>query len=137
VETGFSLFMLSFVLFGQGDLSSARVLAEEGENINRSIGNRRNLAYSLMALAFVEMGEGNVANAGSLLKKTLTYFAKLGDSWAYIQTLTAFVILAGTAWQPQYAIRLGGAVAALYDNSDVIDQSAKTAQNPTYAMDGR
>ena len=90
-----------------------------------------------MALAFVEMGEGNVANAQSLLNENLTYFAELGDSWAYIQTLIAFVILAGTAWHPQHAIRLGGAVAALYDNSDVIDQSAKTPRNPTYAMDGR
>jgi hypothetical protein len=115
VETGFSLFMLSSVEVTQGDLSSARVLAEEGENINRSIGNRRNLGWSLMILGAVESAEGNLAKARSLFKESLTYFSELGEPWASMFLLAAFATLDGAALQPERALYLGGAVATLRD----------------------
>jgi class 3 adenylate cyclase len=115
LETGFSLYMLSAVAFNQGDFASARIFAEESEKILRSLGNRRNLAYTLQTLAMIEMFEGNVAQARSLIKESLTYFSELGDSWACMTTLAIFAIGAETLQQPKRAIRLGGAVATLHD----------------------
>jgi len=115
-ETGYSLHMLSAVIASQGDFASARVLGEECEKIHRSLGNRRNLAYSLQNLAAIEMLEGNEAKARRLHKESFTYFSELGDSWGCVITLAIFAIGAGAVLQPERAVRLGGAVAALHDN---------------------
>jgi hypothetical protein len=61
------------------------------------------------------MFEGNVAQAGSLLKESLTYFSELGDSWGCMTTLAMFAIGAETLQQPKRSIRLGGSVATLHD----------------------
>ena len=124
--------MLSMVALSQGDLSSARVLEEESEKINRSLGNQRNLAYSLQTLAVIEMFEDNAAKGCSLLKESLTYSTELGDHWACMTTLAILAIFAGAALQSERAVRLGGAVAALHDNiGGVIPVSIQSALDST------
>jgi predicted ATPase/class 3 adenylate cyclase len=117
LETGYSMYMLSMIDFSQGDVASARVLAEESVKIHLSLGNQRNLAYSRQILFGIEFAEGNVVKARSLLKKCLTSFKELGDAWACITTIACFAILAGATSQPERAVHLGGAVAALHDKT--------------------
>ena len=64
---------------GSGDLATARLRAEEGLALNRTLGRAWGTADSLVLLGIATMNEGDFATAQQLLEESVRLFRELGD----------------------------------------------------------
>jgi tetratricopeptide (TPR) repeat protein len=104
----------------QGDYATARTRFEESLVIMRELGTRHGIVYSLCGLASVALDEGDYAAARPLLKEILPTLRERGDVWAISFQLDEWAGVAVGEGQPQRALRLAGAGAAMREANYVL-----------------
>ena len=109
----YSLGNLENVALGKPDYVAARSLYEESLEILRELGDKGGIAESLTNLGSVACKQGNYVAARPLYEESLAIFRELGDKRAIVYTLEGFVALAAAQGQPERALHLAGAAAAL------------------------
>lgn len=97
------------------DFSSARAYLEQALAIQREVGDKYNLANALNNLGNVAREQGDFDASWDLYRQSLRLNAELGASWQLAYVLEDMGLMAVAARQPQRALRLIGAAAALRD----------------------
>jgi DNA-binding CsgD family transcriptional regulator len=108
-----------------GDLQRARRLVEESLSVRRMAGTRFGIAHSLGLLGQVALAEGRHAEARACLVESLQLHHDVGDRFELAASLEWLAALAAAQAQPQHALHLAGAAAALRE----------AAGNPLSPMD--
>jgi tetratricopeptide (TPR) repeat protein len=108
-----SLCDLGDVVRDQGDAAAARSLYEESLVRRRAVGDKRGMAMSLTGLGRLASSQGDYATARAQLGQSLAISCELGDRWGIAQALLGLAALATAEAQPERALRLAGAAAAL------------------------
>ncbi len=108
-----SLNNLANVVLDQGDLDTARALHEEGLAIRRQLGDRWAIANSLNNLGNVVRDQGDSAAARNLYAESIDIYREFGDRRALAYLLEDLACLATSDHEPELALRLTGAAAAL------------------------
>lgn len=104
---------LGLVALEQNDYAAAHSFYEEGLALKRGLGDWRGVANSLHGLGDVAFAQSDYATARSRYEESLEAARKLGDKQAIAHLLEAFVFLATVQGQPECALQLAGAAAAL------------------------
>jgi predicted ATPase len=108
-----SLTGLGYVASLRGDLGRARTYLEESLLLYGASGRARMRGFALCGLGNVACDEGNLAEARRLFDEGLQVFRRLGDRAAVPTALEGFAGLAAAGGQPERAVRLAAAAAAL------------------------
>ncbi|HWQ84320.1 MAG TPA: tetratricopeptide repeat protein, partial [Anaerolineales bacterium] len=108
-----SLNNLGIHAMDQGELGEARTFLEEAVALQREIGDQYYLANYLNNLGNVARAQGDYIAAGPLYKESLERNRDLGDGWQIAYVLEDIGGLAALSGQPQRALTLWGAAAAL------------------------
>jgi non-specific serine/threonine protein kinase len=111
-----SLNSLGIVARNQGDLTAARALFEESLAIRQELGDKQGVANLLNNLGLVAENQGDYMLARSLLRESLMTLRELGDRLNIAKLLESLASLATVQAQPQDALRLAGAAAALRES---------------------
>ncbi|HKV01580.1 MAG TPA: LuxR C-terminal-related transcriptional regulator, partial [Ktedonobacteraceae bacterium] len=101
----------------QGDLVTARSLAEKSVAVYREIGHRHGTANSLGLLGKVTALEGDYAAARTLYEQSLAISSELGEKWVAAVFLVALGQVVAAQRQLAWAAQLWGASEALRDAS--------------------
>jgi tetratricopeptide (TPR) repeat protein len=112
-RVAYSLHNLGNAAREQGDYTTARALEEESLEIFREPGDKRGIAASLHGLGSVAYEQGDYATARMFYGESLEIQRKLENRHGIAMLLESFVSLAGAQGQPERALRLAGAAAAL------------------------
>jgi predicted ATPase len=97
----------------QGDVEAARRIYEESLSMFREAADRWGIAGSLADLGFLAREQGDLDRADRLFAESLAVFQELDYKRGIARTLDAFAGSAALRSQPQRALRLAGAAAAL------------------------
>ena len=119
---------LAIVARGRGDLREAAARAEEGRALAQTVGATPLVAEALAHLGHVALAGGDGARAAALLGESLRLVGAHGleaDTWRLARILAGLAGVAAAGGQPERAVRLGAAAAAL----------AAAAGWPLYAPD--
>jgi len=108
-----SLNVLGNVLLRQGDFIAARRLLEEDVALQRQIGDRFLLAYSLAALGQLATAERHYTEARAALRESLRLRQDTGDRTGIAESLDSIAALAAAESHPERAIQLAGAAASI------------------------
>jgi predicted ATPase/class 3 adenylate cyclase len=108
-----SLGNLGMLAIETGDYAQARRYIEESLGLERATGDRQAIAISLNNLGKVASAEGDYGAARALYHEALIMNRDLGDRWALAYVLEDCGVLAGLTGQPERALRLASAAAAL------------------------
>ena len=122
------LFDLALVARAQGDLPEAAARGEESRALAQAVGDTRLLAEALAHLGHVAHAGGDDGRAAALLGESLRLVRAHGleaDTWRLARILAGLAGVGAAQGQPERALRLGGAAAAL----------AEAAGWPLYAPD--
>ncbi len=93
--------------------SEARDFIEESLSLERATGDRSAIAISLNNLGKALTAQGEYGQARATLREALLINRDLGEPWALNYLLEDFGVLAALSDQPERALRLAGAAAAL------------------------
>jgi predicted ATPase/DNA-binding CsgD family transcriptional regulator len=104
----------------RGDYPSARAFYEESLAIRREIGFRQGIAILTNLLAMVAFREGDYARARALQRESLPIYQALGARYILSAALATSGALAAAQGQPERAVRLAGATAAVSENVHVL-----------------
>lgn len=105
----------------QGDDEAARSYLEEGVALARQLGERDNLSRSLLGLGFMTLyNRGDAITAGTFFRESLAISVELGHPYPMIYSLECLAGVAAATGQPERALRLGGAAAALREARDAV-----------------
>ena len=104
---------LGNVANAQGDTIAARAAYEQGLVIFREIGNEGAVAIALNNLGNVVCAQADYDTARALFEQSMTIVQKLGDKRGIARLLESFAGLSASQAQPERAVRLAGAAAAL------------------------
>jgi predicted ATPase/DNA-binding CsgD family transcriptional regulator len=116
-----SLSYLGLAARDQGDFAAARALLEEGTAIGRELGDAEILTRSLLGLAFVDLdASGDYAGGGQKFRECLALAAELRHPYPLAYSLEGLAGVAAAIGQPERAIRLAGAAAALRTATDAV-----------------
>lgn len=108
-----SLGNLGMLAIEEQDYIQARPYVEESLAIERATGDRAAIAISLNNLGKVLTAQGDYGGARAIYGEALQINRDLGDRWALTYLIEDLGILAGRTDQPERALRLVGAAAAL------------------------
>jgi predicted ATPase/tRNA A-37 threonylcarbamoyl transferase component Bud32 len=97
----------------QGDLKTARSLYEQSLAIFRELNDRWGIAGSLADLGNLIREQGDFAASDTLYRESLMLFQDLGHKRGIARLLESFASSAAEQMQPERALRLAGAAAAL------------------------
>ena len=97
----------------QGDLATARRLAEEALVMHRQIGERFLLARCLDVVGQVAIAEGHYVGARAALRESLHLQQDLGNRAGIAEALESIAALAATETQAERAVQLAGAAAGI------------------------
>lgn len=109
---------LGDLAYDLGDYNTARPLLEESLGMWRELGHTRGIAASLKSLGDVARSQGDHATARSLWEESLAIARELEDRRGVAELLAQFAGLAAAEHQPERAMRLAGAAAALRETVD-------------------
>ena len=112
-----SLNNLGMVLTDLGEYEAARAQLEVAVGLQREIGDRWEIANALETLATATRDQGDYVASLSLYDESLTILWELGERWMLAYVLEAMGGLAALQGQPQRALRLVGAAAALRETT--------------------
>jgi predicted ATPase/DNA-binding CsgD family transcriptional regulator len=113
VGMGIALSALGQSVLHLGDLPRARQLIEESLTVRRVAGARFGVAHSLGLLGQVAHAQGRLEEARANLVDSVQRHHDVGDRFELAASLEALAALAATQAQPQHALHLAGAAAAL------------------------
>lgn len=108
-----SLGNLGMLALEAGDYSGARPYIEESLALERATGDRSAIAISLNNLGKALTAQGDYAQARATLREAIQINGELGEPWALNYLLEDMGVLAALTGQPERALRLAGAAAAL------------------------
>jgi predicted ATPase len=97
----------------QGDLARARASQEHALAIQRELRDMRGIAFSLRELGEIAARQREVATATRHLAECMQICQALGDRQGLAAAMEACAGVAAAAGQPERALRLAGAAAAL------------------------
>ncbi len=100
----------------QGDSAAAQTLYEQGLAIFRKLGDRWGIAGTLADLGRLAREQGKFPIARSLYQESLKLFHELGHKRGIARLLECFACAAAAQLEPERALRLAGAAAALRQN---------------------
>jgi adenylate cyclase len=112
-----SLNNLGMVLTDLGEYEAARTQLEVAVQLQREIGDRWEIANALETLATATRDQGDYVASLSLYDESLTILWELGERWMLGYVLEALGGLAALQGQPERALRLVGAAAALRETT--------------------
>ena len=104
---------LGEVACAQGDYPCAQALHEESLAIERELGDRLGIAYSLNDLGVVATEQGHYAAAWALNDESLAISRELGDRWSMAWSLEVLAYVAVGLARPGPAARMWGAMERL------------------------
>ncbi|MBP7691998.1 MAG: tetratricopeptide repeat protein [Anaerolineales bacterium] len=104
---------LGLVLRYQGDYAEARAQLEESVAVRRALGDKWGIANALSSLTNLLIHLGQFDGVRGMLEESLRLNLELGDRTAIAYCLEDFASLAAAHQQPERALRLAGAAAAL------------------------
>src|SRR5205823_10827744 len=93
----------------QGEYARARSLTEQVLEIQKELGDRRILAYSLGSLGYLATDEGDYATARALLQEGLGMFLELGDRFGIGTVLWVIAAMLAAEGKFERSLRLFGA----------------------------
>ncbi|HEY8744520.1 MAG TPA: hypothetical protein VIU62_15600 [Chloroflexota bacterium] len=99
--------------WARGDYGRALTLLQEGLTLYREVGDRRGIARLPGNQSFVALHWQDYARAAALCRESLELQLEAGDSWAIGRYLPVLAGVAFAQGQPERAVRLFGAAAAL------------------------
>jgi predicted ATPase/DNA-binding CsgD family transcriptional regulator/DNA-binding XRE family transcriptional regulator len=108
---------LGVLAFDRGERERGRALLEESVTIFRASGDRRYLALELDRSGDLACEAGDSGAARRAYCESLAVAAELGARNQIAYTLEGFAMLAAAQAQPERALRLAGAAAALRDTA--------------------
>jgi DNA-binding NarL/FixJ family response regulator len=111
----FVLNHLARVAYYESGYATARAQHEESLAMRRECGDQWGIAHSLSDLADVALAQGEYQTARKSLMESLSIFQELGDRQTAVHCLEGFAAVAAAHSQPERAVRLLGAVAAVRD----------------------
>ncbi len=97
----------------QGDSTAAQALYERALGIFRELGDRWGIAGTLTDLGTLAREQRNISAAHVLYRESLKLFQELEHKRGIARLLECFAALAAAQRQPERALRLAGAAAAL------------------------
>jgi predicted ATPase/class 3 adenylate cyclase len=112
-QVAVSLNNLGQMLTDLGEYETARGHLEVAVKLQREMGNRWELANALHTLANAVRDHGDYLTTRPLYEESLTIFWELGERWMLAYVLDDLGGLAARQGQPERALRLAGAAAAL------------------------
>jgi predicted ATPase/class 3 adenylate cyclase len=107
--------LLGDVAREQDDYTEARAFCEEALSISREMDHKPGIVQSLSTLGDVVVQLGNYVAARSLYEESLAILRESDDRRGIARLLEGFAGLAATQSDPQRALRLAGAAAALHE----------------------
>jgi tetratricopeptide (TPR) repeat protein len=113
MAVGFVLHNLGFVAHGLGDHSASLACYEERLAIAREVGFRMGIGEALGGLGDLELDRGDLDAARARLTEGLRIHRDLGNRREIAHVLECVAGLAALRDQPERAVRLGAAAAAL------------------------
>jgi predicted ATPase/DNA-binding CsgD family transcriptional regulator/DNA-binding XRE family transcriptional regulator len=128
VNAGMALSHLGACAYAMNDLPLAASRFAEALSVQRVVGDRWGIGFSLAGVAFVARDQGQEERALTHLFEALTLFRDLGDRWMLAHVLEGLAGIAAT-WQPERAARLLGAAAALREASGLPVEPAYLASH--------
>jgi predicted ATPase/DNA-binding XRE family transcriptional regulator len=124
-----SLRALADAVRGQGDLGRATSLLEEGLALSRGLENAWGIVRSLASLGSVACESGEYAQATTLYEESLELGGKVGFKHTILPCLEGLARVAAAQGRMERAARLGGAAAALREESGWPLPPAKRAEH--------
>jgi predicted ATPase/tRNA A-37 threonylcarbamoyl transferase component Bud32 len=109
---------LGVVAHAQGDLERARASQELALAIQRELRDMRGIAFSLRELGVIASRRREVAMATRHLAECMEIYQALGDRQGLATAMEACAGVAAAAGQPERALSLAGAAAALREELD-------------------
>jgi len=97
----------------QGDVAAALSLYQQSLATFRELGDRWGIASALADLGGLALDEANYSTARSLFGESMSVFEELGHKRGIARLLESFARCAAAENQPERALRLAGAAAAL------------------------
>jgi tetratricopeptide (TPR) repeat protein len=104
---------MGVVALSQGDLARARASHEQALEIQRELRDMRGIAFSLRELGAIEARQRKVPAATGHLVECMEICQALGDRQGLAAAMETCAGVAAAASQPERALRLAGAAAAL------------------------
>jgi predicted ATPase/class 3 adenylate cyclase len=114
-----SLCDLGNVVGELGDHAAAHALYDESLVKRRDVGDRRGMTMSLTGLGRLAYSRGDYAASRAQFNESLAISRDLGDRWGIVHVLEGFAALAAAEAQPERALCLASAAAALREVLDV------------------
>jgi predicted ATPase len=108
-----SLINLGNVHLDRGDYGAARSQLEEAVALLREIGDRQAIANALHSLGSVTREQGDYLASRDCYRESLTVLWELRDTWLLAHLLEDIGGLAATQGEPERALQLAAAAAAL------------------------
>ena len=104
---------LGVLAVAQGDLGTARTHHEQALAIQRDLGDKNGIAFSLRELGAIVAEQGDISTACGHLAECMEILRELGDRQELAPAIEACAGVAGKAGEGERALRLAGAAAAL------------------------
>jgi non-specific serine/threonine protein kinase len=123
-----SLSHLGLIAFHERRLAAAQAAHAESLMLWRELGDHQGVGWALYRLGDVSLAEGNLGEARRYFTESLEARCDLGDQWGIAESLDGFAMLAAAEQQPERALRLAGAAAALYAGAGLIVAPIRRAQ---------
>jgi len=111
-----SLLVMSLIAYFANDNEAARVHAEQSAELHRKLGDEKVVAFLLACLASLAIDRAETAAAASYLAESLAISREKGDRVDVAFVLETWATLAAAIAQPERALRLAGAAAALRES---------------------
>jgi predicted ATPase/DNA-binding CsgD family transcriptional regulator len=113
-----ALLRLGTVAHAQGELAPAQAYLEESLARSRQLDDRIGIAWSLYHIGSLALDRGDYATARAWLGEGMASFPAF-DQLGLTYTLAGLAVLAAAEGEPQLALRLAGATAALTERTGI------------------
>jgi predicted ATPase/class 3 adenylate cyclase/DNA-binding CsgD family transcriptional regulator len=111
-----SLLVMALVAYFANDLAAARTHAQESADLHRKLGDEKVVAFLLACLASLAIDRGDHAGASAHLAESLAISRAKGDRVDVAFVLETSASLAAATDEPERALLLAGATAALRES---------------------
>lgn len=129
--------MLGDVARIQGDFKAAAALYQQGISLSDNLGIKSEISARLHNLAYAELGQGNVERARELFMESVAAQHDAEHKGSIAEALAGFAALAAFEGRAERAMRLYGAVRAIWDSNHLAAWPAEQAEFERYTLRAR